>query len=115
MHFHVLKLGDFTMLLEHPKLFENFVKLFFVGHRKNFLCRNLSVMQFDATVRQSGHDGIMRDHHDGASLLMKFAQQPQHDFFILRVEIAGRFVGQNNLGIVDQSARDTDTLLLAAR
>ena len=115
MHFHALNFGDLAVLIEHPKLFENFVKLFLVGHRKDFLRRNLSMMQFDATVRQSGHNGIMRDHHDCASLLMKFTQQPQHDFFILRIEIARRLVSQNNPGIVDQRPRDADPLLLAAR
>ena len=58
--------------------------------------------------------GIVRDHDDGAPLLVEFAQQAQDDFFVHGVEIAGGLVGQNNLWIVDQGARNADALLLAS-
>src|SRR5579864_8500175 len=44
---------------------------------------------------------------------MELAQQAQDDFFVLRIEIAGRFVGEDDPGIVDQSTRDANALLLA--
>ena len=72
------------------------------------------MMQFDAAVGQARHHGIVRDHHDGASLLVKLAQQAQHDLFVQRVEIAGRLVGENDLGIIDQRPRNADALLLAS-
>ena len=56
----------------------------------------------------------MRHHDDGASLAVQFAQQAQDDLFVDRVQIAGGLVGQNDLGIVDQGARDADPLLLPA-
>ena len=42
--------------------------------------------------------------------------EQSHDFFRrLRVERAGRLVGEQNLRIVDQRPRDCDALLLATR
>jgi hypothetical protein len=55
----------------------------------------------------------MRDHHDRASLLMKFAEEPQDYFFILRVKVAGGFVGENDSWIIDQSTSYADALLLS--
>ena len=107
--------APFAVLFHDPEFFEDFVELLLVGHGKDFLRGDLAVVQFDTAVGESRHDGIVRDHHNGASLLVEFAQQAQHDFFVLRVEIAGRLVGQDDFGIVDQRARDADALLFAAR
>jgi hypothetical protein len=43
------------------------------------------------------------------------AKQLQHDLRILGIEIAGRLVGQHQLRLADQRARDRDTLQLARR
>ena len=56
------------------------------------------MVKFNATVSESRDDRIVRNHHNGASLRMKFAQQAQHDFFVLGVQIAGRFIRQNDAG-----------------
>ncbi len=112
--FHALDLGNFAVFFERPKFFEHFVELLFVGHGKHFLRCDLAVMEFDAAVGQARHHRVVRDHHDGAPLLMKLAQQAQNDFFVDRIEVAGGFVGQDDLGIVDQGARDADPLLLPA-
>ena len=98
-----------------PQLLQNFVELFLVGHGENFLRSDLAMMQLDAPVGQPRHHRIMRHHDDGASLLMKLAQQPQHDFFVDRVQISRRFIGQNNSWIVDQRPRNAHPLLLSAR
>ena len=45
---------------------------------------------------------------------MEFAQQAQDDFFVLRVEVAGRLVGQDDFWIVNEGAGDADALLLAS-
>ena len=115
VHFHALDFGDLSMLGQHPEFFQNFVQLLLVGHGENFLRRDLAVMQLDAPVGQPGHHRIVRDHHDGASLLVKLAQQPQHDFFIHRVQIPGGLVRQNDSRIIDQRPRNAHPLLLAAR
>ena len=45
---------------------------------------------------------------------MKFGQEPEHVRPVGRIEIAGRFVGENEGGIVDQSAGHGNALALAA-
>ena len=114
VNFHTLDFGNFSVLFDGPEFFEDFVKLLLVGHGENFLIGDLAVVQFDPAIGQAGDDGIMGDHHDGASLAMQFAQQAQDNLFVDRIQIAGGLVGQNDLGIVDQGARDADSLLLAA-
>ena len=46
---------------------------------------------------------------------MQLAQQAQDDLFVDGVQVAGGLIGENDLGIVDQGARDADPLLLSAR
>ena len=72
------------------------------------------MMQFQAAVCEAGHNGIVCDHDDGASLGMHFTQLAEYDFFIHGVKVAGRFVGQDDVWIVDQSTGNADALLLAA-
>src|SRR5208282_4916508 len=72
------------------------------------------MMQFDAAVGQARHHGIVRHHHDGASLLVELAQQAQNDLFVDRIEVAGGLISQHNLGIVDECAGDANALLLAS-
>jgi hypothetical protein len=115
MDFHVLKLGDLSVLLQRPKLFQDLIELFFIGHGKDFLRRNLAVMQFNPPVRQSGHNRVMRDHDNGPPLLMQVPQKLKHDFLVLGVEISRRLIRQNNLGIVNQGPGDANPLLLTAR
>ena len=57
----------------------------------------------------------MSHHQDGAALLVQLGEQVQDDALVGRVQVAGRFVGQNDLGIVHQGPRDGHALLLAAR
>ena len=64
----------------------------------------LPMVQLDSAVREAGHDGIVRHHHDGPPLDVQLAQKAQDDFFVLRIEIAGGFIGENDLRIVDQRA-----------
>ena len=53
-------------------------------------------MQLDAPVGQTRHDRIVRDHHDGASLLVKLAQQAQDNLFVGRIKIPRGLVCQDN-------------------
>jgi hypothetical protein len=59
---------------------------------------------------------VVRDHHDGlAEVAAQVAQESEDLDGVLRVEIAGRLVGDHDLGIRHDRARDRDALLLAAR
>ena len=62
-----------------------------------------------------GQGALVRDHHDGHSqFLIEFANHA-HDFSSgVAVEISSRLVGQQKLRTVDQSARQSRSLLLAA-
>ena len=61
-----------------------------------------------------GQLGVVRDHNDEA--VAGHVAQQVHDLHAgCGVEGTGRFVGQQNLGVVDEGARDGDTLHLAAR
>src|SRR3954470_10262600 len=106
-------IGDFAILLHDPNLFQDLVKLFFVGEREYLLCGYFSVMQLNAAVSEARNSRVVSDHDDGAALLVELTQQAQDDLFVLRVEIAGRLIGENDGRIVDQGTRDAHALLLA--
>ena len=60
--------------------------------------------------------GLVGDDDDGDALLAIEPRQRFHDFVrVAGVEVAGRFVGEQQAGRVDQGARDRHALLLAAR
>jgi len=40
------------------------------------------MVQFESAICKTGDYRVVRDHHDGASLPVKFAQQAQNDFFV---------------------------------
>ncbi len=55
----------------------------------------------------------MRHHQDGVAGVVQLAKNLQHDGFVNFVEIACGLIGENQLGLVDESARDGYALLLA--
>ena len=57
---------------------------------------------------------VMGDDYKCGTVHMQFAEQFHNDLFIGLVQVAGRFIGEDDLRIVDQGARDADSLLLAA-
>ena len=75
----------------------------------------LAVAQGDQAVGVGGGGRIVGDHdHRLAELVDRLAQQPQHVLAGLRVEVAGRLVGEDDGRFGDQRAGDGDPLLLAA-
>ena len=67
-------------------------------------------------VGDRGGARVMRDDHDRLPELGgRLAQQVEDLGARLRVEVAGRLVGEDDGGLVDQRAGDRDALLLAAR
>ena len=58
---------------------------------------------------------IVRRHHgEHVALVDEPAQQGHHHLRPMRVELAGRFVGDEEARLVAERARDRDALLLAA-
>src|SRR6266403_4831647 len=65
-------------------------------------------------LRISGDVLLVRDHDDGDAVLIELLENG-HDLNAgSAVEIAGRFIRQQYLWIIDQRARDRDALLLTA-
>ena len=57
----------------------------------------------------------MGDHDDGAALFVELLQQLHHFLAMLRIEVAGGLVGEDEFRRVDDGARHRDALLLSAR
>src|SRR5437667_12859228 len=80
---------------------------------RGFVARNPSVQNSDDPTRVTGHGLFMGDDDDGVTLLREFLEQG-HDFDAgLRIEVARRFIGQKNRGVVDERARDGNALTVA--
>ena len=73
-----------------------------------------SVFEFHAAVREISNRLRMGHHQNRVPRGMQFAQQLQDDGLVRLIEIAGGLVGQNQLRLIDQRARDGHALLLAA-
>ena len=67
-------LGNLAVFRHNPELFKDFLELFFVCHREDFLRGYLPVVQFNAAIAEPRDHGVMRDHYDGASLAMQITQ-----------------------------------------
>src|SRR5919109_4509802 len=77
---------------------------------------DLAVVEHHDPVGHRGGVRVVGDHHHGlAELVHGLAEQPQHLVGRVRVEVAGRLVGEHHRGAVDQRTGDGDALLLAAR
>jgi hypothetical protein len=57
---------------------------------------------------------IVRDNDESFSLLVKEVEYVKDVFAALAVEVSGRFIRENNQGVVGQRPGDSDSLLLAA-
>ncbi len=72
------------------------------------------MFELHAPVREIANGLRVRHDKNRVSGGMQFAQQIQDDGLVRFIEIAGGFVGQNQLWMVDQRARDGHALLLSA-
>ena len=79
------------------------------------VARDQTVGQEEHPVRDRGGAGIVRDHDDRLAELVRRPPQEREDVRArLRVEVAGRLVGEDHGGLGQQRTRDRNTLLLAA-
>src|SRR3954471_11647627 len=77
---------------------------------------DLAVAEHDDAVRVGGGGRVVGDHDDGlAEVVDGVPEQPEDLLGGLRVEVAGRLVGEHHGRAVDQRSGDGDALLLAAR
>src|SRR5204863_2157030 len=75
-----------------------------------------SISHFNKTVGEGNQFGIVRDEDD--RLLEPAVQFPEHvqnDFRVFRIQATRRLVREQDCRLVRNRARDSDTLLLAAR
>ena len=80
------------------------------------LAGDAAVAQEDHAIGDRGGGRVVRDHQDRAALgAVELAQDAQDLAAAARVEVAGRLVGEHQLGLQQQRAGDRDALLLAAR
>ena len=76
--------------------------------------RNQSVGNVDGAVGAGGHPGIVRHQQDGDALAVETPEHPQNLLPRPRIEVARRFIGQNERRVIHQRAGDGNPLLLAA-
>src|SRR5262249_49087896 len=82
---------------------------------QGFLPDYFSVKQANLTLGLLNESGIVRNHADRCAFLVQFMQQLHYSFAVVRIEIAGRLVRQQNRRMTGQSASDRNALLLTAR
>lgn len=76
----------------------------------------MTISHLDDTLTGSGCLRIVCDHYDRLiKSIVQLAKHLQNQFRVFRIEVAGRFIGQDNRRPVDDGARQGDALLLAAR
>jgi hypothetical protein len=68
----------------------------------------------NATFCMLREAGIVSDHAYGGAFTMQFSQQFHHGVRILRIEVAGRLICQQDRWVSRQSSRYRHALLLAA-
>src|ERR1700674_5471005 len=74
----------------------------------------VAVRQLDAPVGLTRNVGIVRDHENCVAGIVQLAKDLQDDGFVDFVEIAGGLIREDQLGLIDERARDGHALLLAA-
>jgi len=107
--------GAFAGLLTNPELFEDVIETGFIFRGINGDLREAAVGEFDAAVGKSADGWIVRNHENGVAFGMQFAKQANDGLLVGLVEIAGGLIGENQLGMIDQSAGKGNALLFASR
>ena len=79
------------------------------------LLQDPAVEHVDDAAGEVGMRRRVGDHDDGRAFLVELAEHPHHLLAVGGVEVAGRLVGEDQLGLADQRAGDGDALLLATR
>ena len=75
---------------------------------------DLAVVESDLTLALFGNERVVGDDHEGRAVLVELVEQAEDDLLVGFVQVAGGFVGQQQLGVVDEGAGHAHALLLAA-
>ena len=73
------------------------------------------VFQNDLALPLPSNVGIMGDDQQGGALPMQLRKEVDNDVFVCLVEVSGRFVGQDDGGVVDEGTSHAHALLLPSR
>ena len=73
----------------------------------------VAVSKLDAAVRLTRDVRVVRHHQDGMASIMQFTENLDDHRFVGLVEISGGLVGENDLRLIDQRARNGNALLFA--
>src|ERR1700747_1513253 len=84
------------------------------GPRADRFFHDAAVEQVNRAVGNARVARIVRHHADRRAFTMQLPQQVHHGFAVLRVQVTGRLVRQQDGWLADKSARHRDALLLTA-
>ena len=73
---------------------------------------NLTIEQVDDAIGVAGVMLRVRNHNDGGALLVKLEQKVHNLLAVLRIKVACRLIGKDNLGIGNYGTSYGYTLLL---
>src|SRR5580658_8486970 len=79
------------------------------------LSDNLAVEEVHLALSMSSETRIVRHHADRGAFLVQLLQQLHHCFAVLRVQVSGRLVSQQDRRRSGQCTRHSHALLLTAR
>ena len=75
---------------------------------------NLAVLKADLAIAEGGEVFVVGDDDEGDALTVEFEEEIDDFGAGGGVEVAGGLIGEDNFGVVDDGAGDTDALFLAA-
>ena len=93
--------------------------ILFLQHRSCsahlFDARDFSVLKYNHPFRLIGDLRIVRNDDNGTAGIVQLFKNLHNQKFVFFIEVAGRFVRKQELGVIDERAGNTHALLLSAR
>src|SRR4051812_20627858 len=74
-----------------------------------------TVEEMDCAIGMLGKPGVVRNHADRRAAIVQFLEQRHHGLAVARIEVARRFVREEDRRLARKCARDRHALLLTAR
>ena len=93
--------------------------ILFLQHRPRsahlFDARDFSVLKYDHPFRLIGNLRVMGNDDNGTTGSVQLFKNLHNQPLVFFIEVAGRFVCKQELGVIDERAGNTHALLLSAR
>ena len=83
------------------------------GYLAALLIHDATVVQSQSRSRPRGGARVVRHHHDRPAFFVEFLEERDDPIGRFRVEVAGWFVGQNDVRVIREHAGQGDPLLLS--